>query len=60
MGMLRYTVRRVLQAIPVLIGIATITFFLTDAIPGDPVSIMLGPSPAARAAAEIRAKFGLN
>ena len=60
MGLARYTLRRLLQAIPVLLGIVTITFFLTDAIPGDPVSIMLGPSPAAQQAAEIRAKFGLD
>jgi peptide/nickel transport system permease protein len=60
MGRLRYTVSRLLQAIPVLLGVATITFFLTDAIPGDPVSIMLGPSPSAQQAAAIRAKFGLD
>jgi peptide/nickel transport system permease protein len=60
MGRLRYTISRLLQAIPVLLGVATITFFLTDAIPGDPVSIMLGPSPSAQQAAAIRAKFGLD
>jgi len=59
-GMLSYTVRRVLQAIPVMLGIVTITFLLTDAIPGDPVSIMLGPSPSAEQAAAIRAKYGLD
>jgi peptide/nickel transport system permease protein len=60
MGRLRYTISRLLQAIPVLLGVATITFFLTDAIPGDPVSIMLGPSPSAQQAEAIRAKFGLD
>lgn len=60
MGLPRYTLRRLLQAVPVLLGIVTITFFLTDAIPGDPVSIMLGPSPSAQQAAAIRAKFGLD
>ena len=60
MGLPRYTARRLLQAIPVLIGVVTITFLLTDAIPGDPVSIMLGPSPSAQQAAAIRAKFGLD
>ena len=60
MGRLRYTISRLLQAVPVLVGITAITFFLTDAIPGDPVSIMLGPSPSAQQAAEIRAKFGLD
>jgi len=60
MGLIRYTVRRLLQAIPVLIGITLITFLLTDAIPGDPVSILLGPSPSAQQAAAIRAQFGLD
>lgn len=60
MGLARYTLRRLLQTIPVLLGVVTITFFLTDAIPGDPVTIMLGPSPSAQQAAEIRAKFGLD
>ncbi|MFC7046903.1 ABC transporter permease [Halobacteriaceae archaeon GCM10025711] len=60
MGILRYTVSRILQAIPVLLGIVTITFFLTDAIPGDPVQIMLGPSPSQEMAAAIRAKYGLD
>jgi peptide/nickel transport system permease protein len=46
--------------VPVVLGIITITFLLTDAIPGDPVQIMLGPSPSAQQAAAIRAKFGLD
>ncbi|WP_224333889.1 ABC transporter permease [Haloprofundus halobius] len=60
MSRLRYTIGRLLQAIPVLVGVVTITFLLTDAIPGDPVSIMLGPSPSAQQAEAIRAKFGLD
>jgi peptide/nickel transport system permease protein len=60
MGILRYTIRRLLQAIPVLIGIVTITFLLTNAIPGDPVQIMLGPSPSAQMVDQIRAQYGLN
>lgn len=60
MGRALYTIRRLLQAIPVLVGVATITFFLIEAMPGDPVSIMLGPSPSAQQAAAIRAKYGLD
>ncbi|MGA9402419.1 ABC transporter permease [Haladaptatus sp.] len=60
MGILRYTIRRLLQAIPVLLGIVTITFLLTNAIPGDPVQIMLGPSPSAQMVDQIRAQYGLN
>lgn len=60
MGRALYTIRRLLQAIPVLVGVATITFFLIEAMPGDPVSIMLGPSPSAQQAEVIRAKYGLD
>jgi peptide/nickel transport system permease protein len=60
MGLFRYAVRRLLQAVPVILGIVTITFFLSNAIPGDPVDVMLGPSPGQRQAEAIRAKFGLD
>ena len=60
MGRAQYTVRRILQAVPVLVGVATITYFLMEAMPGDPVSIMLGPSPSAQQEAIIRAKYGLD
>ncbi|NLV09888.1 ABC transporter permease [Halomicrobium sp. HM KBTZ05] len=60
MGLVRYTVRRLLQAIPVLLGVVTITFALANAIPGDPVQIMLGPSPSQSEIAAIRARYGLD
>lgn len=60
MGLLRYTVWRCLQAVPVLLGIVTITFFLTNAIPGDPVSIMLGPTPSAEMVEQVQARYGLD
>jgi peptide/nickel transport system permease protein len=60
MGRATYTIRRFLQGIPVMLGVVTITFFLTEAMPGDPVSIMLGPNPSLTQAAAIRAKYGLD
>lgn len=60
MGVGRYTVRRLLQAIPVLLGIVTITFVLSNAIPGNPVRIMLGPAPTPGQVAAIQAKYGLD
>ncbi len=41
MGLLRYTAFRLIQAIPVLIGITVITFILANLAPGDPVRLML-------------------
>src|SRR5829696_3760290 len=37
-----YFVRRLIQLIPIIIGIYTITFFLTHVIPGDPALFLLG------------------
>jgi len=60
MGLLRYTLWRLAQSIPVLIGIITITFFLANQIPGDPVEIMLGPTPAQGQVEAIQARYGLD
>ncbi len=60
MGIARYTLWRLVQAVPVLLGVVTITFLLANAIPGDPVQTMLGPSPSQAEVASIRAKYGLD
>jgi len=60
MGIYRYTINRLLQAIPVTLGVITITFFMANAIPGDPVQILLGPSPSQAEIEAIRARYGLN
>ncbi len=60
MSLLRYSLWRLAQALPVLIGIITITFFLANQIPGDPVEIMLGPTPAQEQVEAIRARYGLD
>ncbi len=39
---LQYAVKRLLMAVPVLLAVATVVFFLIHAIPGDPVDIILG------------------
>jgi peptide/nickel transport system permease protein len=60
MGLGRYTLRRLLQSIPVLVGVATITFVLINAIPGDPIRIMVGPNADASVVEALRAKYGLD
>jgi peptide/nickel transport system permease protein len=52
--------RRILQALPALIGIIVVTFVLTRALPGDPAAYFAGPAADARALAEIRAALGLD
>ena len=66
--MLVYLGRRLLLALPALLGAVTLAFLLIRAAPGDPVDIMLGPraSGASQAAltaeqrAELRRRFGLD
>ncbi|NIO00896.1 MAG: ABC transporter permease subunit [Candidatus Latescibacteria bacterium] len=40
--MLHYTIKRILLFLPILLGVATITFFLLYILPGDPVLSMVG------------------
>jgi ABC-type dipeptide/oligopeptide/nickel transport system permease component len=59
--MLRYIAQRVLQLIPILIGISVITFLMLHLVPGDPVLIFAGDKPLTEErAAEIRHQLGLD
>ena len=58
--MLRYTIRRLLLTIPVLVGVATLVFALLHLVPGDPAEAMLGESAPAADLAELRARLGLD
>ena len=58
--MLRYFVRRVLLAIPVLIGVATLVFSLIHLVPGDPAQAMLGDGAAPQDVDELRKNLGLD
>jgi len=57
---LRYCVRRVLLAVPVLIGVATLVFSLIHLVPGDPAQAMLGDGAAPQDIAELRTSLGLD
>jgi ABC-type dipeptide/oligopeptide/nickel transport system permease component len=57
---LRYFVQRVLLAIPVLIGVATLVFSLIHLVPGDPAQAMMGDGAAPQDVAELRKNLGLD
>jgi ABC-type dipeptide/oligopeptide/nickel transport system permease component len=57
---LRFTIRRLLLTVPVLLGVATLVFSLLHLVPGDPALAMLGESASASDVGELRAKLGLN
>ncbi len=58
--MLSYITRRILLAIPVLIGIVIVVFFLIRAIPGDPCTAMLGERATEEACDRFNEANGLN
>lgn len=58
--MIRYIARRVVLAIPVLIGILFITFILNRLIPGDPCRAMLGEKATDEVCDAFFKRYGLD
>lgn len=60
MQILRYLLQRLAFAIPQLLGVALVAFFLLKLIPGDPAPMMLGPLATQEAVDKLRAEMGLD
>jgi dipeptide transport system permease protein len=58
--MLTMILKRLMMAIPSLIGVVIVTFLLTRALPGDPAAYFAGPAATPQAIQEIRVKLGLD
>ena len=58
--MLTMILKRLLLAIPSLIGVVIVTFLLTRALPGDPAAYFAGPAATTEAIQQIRVKLGLD
>ena len=58
--MAKYIIRRLLQMIPVLLGVSILVFSLMFLIPGDPARIMAGEAASPQTVENIREKLGLN
>ncbi|MFN7641435.1 MAG: ABC transporter permease [bacterium] len=58
--MLLRIAKRLLGALPNLLGIVVITFVLTRALPGDPAAVFAGPAGSQEAVEQVREKLGLN
>jgi dipeptide transport system permease protein len=58
--MLRLIGKRLLLAIPSLVGVVIVTFLLTRALPGDPAAYFAGPAATKEAIEQIRQKLGLD
>jgi len=58
--MLQLIARRLLAALPNLVGVIIITFILTRALPGDPAAYFAGGAATAEAVEQVRAQLGLD
>ena len=58
--MTKYIIRRLLQTIPVLLGVSILVFSLMYFIPGDPARIMAGEGASPQTIENLREKLGLN
>ncbi|HER19612.1 MAG TPA: ABC transporter permease [Chromatiales bacterium] len=58
--MVRYAARRLLQAVPLLVGILTLTFVLLHLAPGDPTATYLTDNVSPEVVERTRARLGLD
>ena len=58
--MLMMILKRMMMAVPSLIGVVIVTFLLTRALPGDPAAYFAGPAATTEAIQQIRVKLGLD
>jgi peptide/nickel transport system permease protein len=58
--MVSFTIRRLLEALPVLIGVSFVVFMFLRLIPGDPALVLLGERANDKNVAELRERMGLN
>src|SRR5437763_17070957 len=59
-SMLSMILKRLLLAVPSLIGVVIVTFLLTRALPGDPAAYFAGPAATKEAVEQVRVRLGLD
>ncbi|MBL8164627.1 MAG: ABC transporter permease [Anaerolineae bacterium] len=58
--MTKFLIRRIIESLPVIIGVSILVFMLLRLIPGDPAVAMLGERASPENVAAIRERLGLN
>ncbi|MGQ0510147.1 MAG: ABC transporter permease [Betaproteobacteria bacterium] len=58
--MIRMILRRLLGALPNVLGVVIVTFLMTRALPGDPAAFFAGPAATQEAIDQVRASLGLD
>ncbi len=58
--MIAYAARRLLQVVPVLLGVSVVVFLTMKLVPGDQAEALLGPQATPEGVAQIRRTLGLD
>lgn len=58
--MTQYALRRLLETVPILLGVTLLTFLILHLSPGDPAVLIGGPTATAEEIANIRARLDLD
>jgi peptide/nickel transport system permease protein len=59
-GLTGYVIRRLLQALPVMLGVTVLVFFLIHLVPGDPARTILGNQATEQRVQLLRHEWGLD
>ena len=58
--MIAYLIKRILGAVPLLLGLVTLVFLITRLLPGDPTLLFISPKVPPHIAEQLRTEFGLD
>jgi peptide/nickel transport system permease protein len=58
--MLLFAARRLLQAIPILLGVSLVVFGLVHIVPGNPIDLLMPPDASPDMIAQMKAAFGFD
>ena len=58
--MLVFAIRRLLQAIPILLGVSLVVFGLVHIVPGNPIDMLMPPEASPEVIAQMKAAFGFD
>ena len=58
--MLLFPFRRLIQAIPILLGVSLVVFGLVHIVPGNPIDMLMPPEASPEVIAQMKAAFGFD
>ena len=58
--MIRYTIKRLLLLIPIMLGVSFLVFTILNIVPGDPARVILGEAATAEEVAQLNHELGYD